>query len=175
MKRFITYILLTITLYAFSIEPCSASSTEAGESAMPKFRVQDEIEFDYREYTLRKFLTKHGSPLTPYSIEFIKQADMYNLDWRMVAAISGVESTFGKHIPVDSYNAYGWAGGKYNFESWPDSISVVTKTLKTKYVDMGATSIAKIARIYAPPSTTWGSNVSFFVSKIAILPYSFDI
>ncbi len=159
----------------FSVSICQAASPEAGESAVPKFRKITEPIFDYRVYTLRKFLSQFGSPLTPYSSEFIEQADYYGIDYRLVPAISGVESTFGKHIPTDSYNAYGWVNGNYSFKSWSDSIQVVSKTLKYNYIDKGAVSIAKIAKIYAPPSTTWGSKVQYFVSKIDTLPLSFDI
>lgn len=170
-----TCILLVFTYFILSPDPIKAGGQEAGVSAMPKFREQKAVKFDYRVYTLRKFLNKNNSPLTPYSLEFIKLADYYGLDWRMVPAISGVESTFGKRIPQGSFNAYGWANGKYAFKSWPESIDVVSKTLKTKYIDKGAVSINRIARIYAPPSTTWGRNVKFFVAKISPLPLSFDI
>jgi hypothetical protein len=161
----------------FLVNPAAlkAESFEVGQSAVPKFRQVDEAKFDYREYTLRKFLAKNNSPLTPYSSDFIRTADYYGIDWRMVPAISGVESTFGKRIPRNSYNAYGWANGRYQFKSWPESIDLVSKTLKTKYIDKGAVSINKIARIYAPPSNTWGRNVKFFVGKISPLPLSFDI
>jgi hypothetical protein len=175
MTKNITCILLILVLFSISAGTCKASSTEAGVSAMPKFKATSEPEFDYRVYTLRKFLSKYDSPLTPYSADFIAQADFYGIDYRMVPAITGVESTFGKHIPGKSYNAYGWANGKYSFTSWPNSIQVVSQTLKAKYIDKGAVSISKIAKIYAPPSTTWGTKVQHFVSKIDTLPLSFDI
>lgn len=175
MNKYISCILLTAAFIGISARPCYASPTEAGSSAMPKFRMVKESAFDYRVYTLRKFLSKFGSPLTPYSPDFIKQADYYGIDWRMVPAISGVESTFGKQIPYNSYNAYGWVNGNYSFKSWPDSIQVVSKTIKYNYIDKGAVSIGSIAKIYAPPSVTWGSKVKYFVSKINILPLSFDI
>jgi membrane-bound lytic murein transglycosylase B len=175
MKKLITCIILIMVLFAITAKNCNAESTEAGASAMPKFKDITKPIFDYRIYTLRKFLNQFNSPLTPYSPEFIKEADEYGVDWRMVPAISGVESTFGKQIPVGSYNAYGWDSGKVNFKSWPDSIQTVTKTLKNNYVDKGATSIDKIAKIYAPPSKTWGNNVQYFMGKIDTLPLSFDI
>jgi hypothetical protein len=175
MNKNITCILLVITLMGMFPKSCLAADPVVGVSAVPKFREVSEPVFDYRVYTLRKFLSKFNSPLTPYSSEFIKQADYYGIDYRMVPAISGVESTFGKRIPVGSYNAYGWANGKYSFKSWPDSIQIVSKTLKYKYIDKGAVSIAKIAKIYAPPSTTWGTKVQYFVGKIDTLPLSFDI
>jgi hypothetical protein len=175
MTKIITCILSVGALMAITVAPCYAKPIEAGGSAVPKFKEAKAAHFDYREYTLRKFLTKFNSPLTPYSIVFIKNADFYGIDWRMVPAISGVESTFGKQIPTGSYNAYGWVNGNYSFKSWPDSIEVVSKTLKENYISKGAVSISKIARIYAPPSSTWASKVSYFVSKIDALPLSFDI
>lgn len=168
-------IILILVLLTLKPRLAFADTIEAGCSAMPKFRSPRVSNFDYRIYTLRKFLNRFNSPLTPYSPEFIRTADYYGIDWRMVPAISGVESTFGKHIPVNSYNAYGWANGNYSFRSWPDSIQIVSKTLKENYVDKGAVSISKIAKIYAPPSTTWGRNVKYFVGKITPLPLSFDI
>ena len=132
-------------------------------------------DFDYRVESLKVFLQKYNSPLAPYAKEFVVYADENGLDYRLVPAITGVESTFGKRIPPESYNAYGWANGNYKFTSWEDSIKHVSKTLKSSYIDKGATSIYEIARIYAPPSSTWGGNVSFFVSKIDTLPLNFDI
>ncbi len=175
MRKNIACIILIAVYFLITPRTLYASQETAGSSAMPKFREEKEASFDYRVYTLRKFLSKNSSPLTPYSSDFVKLADYYGIDWRMVPAISGVESTFGKHIPVNSYNAYGWANGNYHFESWPDSINTVSMTLKTKYIDKGAVSINRIARIYAPPSTTWGRNVKFFVAKITPLPLTFDI
>lgn len=175
MRKFITCIVSTIALFSVFTCGVKANSTEAGASAVLKNSQTKKSEFDYRIYVLKKFLAKNNSPLTPYSIDFIEKADMYQIDYRMVPAITGVESTFGRQIPVNSYNAYGWANGKYAFKSWPDSIEIVTKTLKYKYVDKGAVTVAKIARIYAPPSTTWSYKVQNFITKINPLPLTFDI
>ncbi len=175
MSKLALILFATTLICLLFTKPANAATQEAGSSAVLRSKVVTEVGFDYREHVLRKFLAKNNSPLTPYSLEFIKMADYYNLDWRMVPAISGVESTFGKRIPKNSYNAYGWAGGKYAFKSWPNSIQVVSMTLKTKYINKGATSVSKIAHIYAPPSTTWAHNVKFFVNKITPMPLSFDI
>ena len=105
----------------------------------------------------------------------MEAADKYGIDWRLVPAITGVESTFGKRIPANSFNAYGWANGDYRFSSWEESIEIVTKALREKYIDKGAASIAKIARRYAPPSTTWGAKVKFFMKKIEPLPVTLSL
>lgn len=90
-------------------------------------------------------------------------------------AIAGVESNFGKRIPTNSYNAYGWANGNYYFKSWENSIETVSKTLKTKYIDRGAIKIHQIAKIYAPPSSSWANKVKYFTNQIGPTGIAFDI
>jgi len=121
---------------------------------------------DGRIRTLTLFLDSYDSPLKDYAADFVKSADNYGVDWKLVPAITGVESTFGKFIPQGSYNAYGWANGNFYFQSWSESIDIVTKTLKERYIDKGADTVEKIAPIYAPPSRTWAGKVRYFMDKI---------
>jgi len=173
MKKILITIVSLIMLFSISVRDCIAQNI-SGESA--KLAGYSSTEnFDYRVQNLRRFLLKYNSPLAPYAEKFVMYADGNSLDYRLVPAIAGVESTFGKNIPDGSYNAYGWANGDYKFSSWEDSIAHVSKTLKNKYIDRGVDSIYEIAKVYAPPSTTWGNNVSFFIKKIDILPVDFDI
>lgn len=143
----------------------SIASREAGPSAIPASRILDTT--DTRAQRLEAYLTSHKSPLAAYASVFVAKADEYELDWRLVAAISGVESTFGKKIPANSYNAYGWNGGRYYFKSWEDGIDTVSRTLKEKYADRwGANTVWEIAPYYAPPSKTWAGKVNYFMVKI---------
>jgi uncharacterized protein YxeA len=173
MKKFIYTILLLIVLTITSARDIYAENI-AATSAILRIDAA-ESDFDYRVENLKKFFERYNSPLTSYAEEFVTYADEYNLDYRLVPAITGVESTFGKRIPTDSYNAYGWANGEYQFSSWEDSIQHVSEVLKSSYIDRGVVSIHQIARVYAPPSVTWGGNVTFFVKKIDTLPLDFDI
>jgi hypothetical protein len=173
MKNFIINILIITALLILNAGTVRAQSI-SNSSATIKNGVADSG-FDYRAENLRNFLEKYNSPLAAYADDFVTYADMNGLDYRLVPAISGVESTFGKFIPNNSFNAYGWANGEYTFMSWEDSIAHVSETLKSAYIDKGAPTIAKIAKRYAPPSTTWGNGVKFFVGKIDSLPLNFDI
>jgi hypothetical protein len=170
------FLLTIFTVATLLISNVSAIRAQESVDASASIR-HDVIDngFDYRVLNLTNFLNRYDSPLTPYAAEFVFYADTYGIDYRMVPAITGVESTFGKHIPFKSFNAYGWANGEYRFSSWEDSIEHVSMTLRTKYIDKGAGTIAKIARRYAPPSSTWGGKVKFFVAKIDTLPLTFDI
>lgn len=127
---------------------------------------------DSRKEILRNYLVNKKSPLADYASVFIEAADKYNLDWRLVPAITGLESSFGKRIPINSYNAYGWANGDYHFDSWETSIYIVTKALREKYINRGVVSINQIGRVYAPPSSTWSRKVKYFMKDINLVPVS---
>src|SRR3989304_2388134 len=172
MSKILISLITAFGLLHLLASPASADVFVAGSSA--ELKINSISSNDARVLTLRKYLVGHKSPLAEYAEEFVAASDKYGLDWRLVPAISGVESTFGKRIPKGSYNAYGWANGEYKFKSWEDSIEVVSQTLRTKYIDRGAPSINKIARRYAPPSTTWARNVRFFMYKIDAFPVTFD-
>jgi hypothetical protein len=173
MKTFIISILISAILAL--LLPINISAQEVAESSAVLKIVGSDQGYDFRVENLKAYLLRFNSPLAEYAVDFVGYADENGLDYRMVPAISGVESTFGKRIPQNSYNAYGWANGDHSFKSWDESIKTVSEALNTKYIQKGAVSLPQIARRYAPPSTTWGKNVKFFMGKIDPLPVSFDI
>lgn len=115
---------------------------------------------------LKAYLNKQKSPLAPYAEIFVESADKYNIDWKLLPAITGIESSFGKHIPYLSYNGYGWCGGNCYFASWEESIETVTAALRQKYYNRGLDTPHKIGPVWAPPSTTWAGKVSYFMKDI---------
>ncbi|MCR4263428.1 MAG: hypothetical protein NUV98_01785 [Candidatus Roizmanbacteria bacterium] len=148
----------------------------AGSSAQLT-AVRDVSDEDIRIKKLEKYLASLNSPLVDNAEDFVKYADAYGYseNWSMVAAIAGVESTFGKRVPKNSYNAWGWGipTGKQSgigFTDWEDGIATVSKGLKENYMDRGATNLASIGRIYAPPSKTWAGNVQYFMNEIEQTP-----
>lgn len=129
---------------------------------------------DRRAQILKDYLQKHNSPLVDSSQDFIDAADKYDLDWRLVVSISGVESTFGKRIPgghdplYTSYNGWGWGvygDNSLGFKSWRDAIFTISEGLKTNYVDKGYTEPIVMNRKYAS-SQTWGVRVVYFMNEI---------
>ncbi len=158
-------ILIAFLLYGLLAQPVMAVTAEA--SAQPSLGISGP---DARVTKLRAYLETHNSPLADVADHFVAEADRLGLDWKLVAAISGVESTFGKHIPNNSYNGWGWAiytgqsDGRH-FTDWKNGITVVSEGLKYNYMDKGAITIEQIGRIYAA-SPLWSSKVRFFLAKI---------
>lgn len=162
---FIIGLYLMLVIFASS----SLAAENIGEASANL--VRNESAVDGRVRRLENLLEEYNSPLKPYAQNFVQAADKYSLDWRLVAAISGVESTFGKRIPKNSYNAWGFGvpTGKQNglaFKNWEEGIETVSSALKEKYIDRGADTLYKMGRIYAPFSNSWAFKVASFMEKV---------
>ncbi len=113
---------------------------------------------------VKSYLSKRNSPLVEYADILVTAAYEYGIDYRLVAAISVIESEGGKHC-FKPYNAWGW--GSKSFESWEDGIYSITKGL-SKYYANGLTTPALIAPVYCPPNASkWASNVQYVMDQIA--------
>lgn len=174
MYKLTLKIIIVIIINIFLTDIVSADNYIVSSSSnFKKIKIVDNIN-DQRVNKLEIFFIKHNSPLARYATNFVSEADNNNIDWRLVPAITGVESTFGKRIPKNSFNAYGWANGDFYFSSWEESIQIVSSTLNEKYYQKGAININKIARRYAPPSSNWAWKVKYFMNEIDPTPIEFD-
>lgn len=123
--------------------------------------------FDVREAQMKQVLTKYKSPLVGHEKTLIETAEKYGLDWTLLAAIAGTESSFAKRMPYQCINPYGWGiygSNKLCFESFELAIETVGKGLGTKY---NIASVESIARTYNKVSTEgWIKHTRFFMNKI---------
>lgn len=164
MKRTALFLLFFFSLcLAFSARNAEAVSVAGASAEMIDVNM---VAPDFRQEQLKQYFDYYKSPLAEYAGVFVEMADKYNIDWKLLPAISGVESTFARHYINGTYNAYGWGGGKIQFESWEDSIEKVSKALSEKYYSRGLDTPAKIAPVYCPPSKVWAGNVNFFMEKL---------
>lgn len=148
--------------------PSSVSATSSTQSPSAQLSQEAQTGVDSRAKALRAYLSRFDSPLAENAQDFINVADEYQLDWKLLPAIAGVESTFGKAIPAYSYNAWGW--GVYGdhvirFPSFAEGIRTIGKGLRENYVNKGATNVYQIGRIYAA-SPTWAERVDRYMNNI---------
>lgn len=129
---------------------------------------------DARSLIITNWLTAYKAPLAPYGETFVKAADKYGLDWRLLPAISMKESGGGRAIPENSYNAWGW--GIYGnqvlrFNNWEEGIYGVAAGLKRSYLDQGLTTPEAIMAKYTPPSLeiggTWSQGVQKYFAELS--------
>jgi len=164
MKKTLLYLSIFISLGLALFSRQVQAVSVAGASA--ELVDQKALKNDIRIEKLTLFLEYYKSPLAEYAEDFVISADKYGVDWRLLPAISGVESTFAKNYIEGTYNAYGWGGGKIYFDSWEDSIEKINQALSEKYYRRGLDSPAKIAPVYCPPSRVWAGNVTYFMTKL---------
>ncbi len=145
-------------------------------AALPKSEVSitDEIgSADGRAKIIEDFFSAYKSPLSTYSNIFIQVADKYNLDYRLLPAISMQESNGGKKVINNSYNPFGY--GIYGalvtrFNSWEEAIDRVGKALREDYLNQGLENPVQIMAKYTPPSLAkdgaWAKGVSSFMEEL---------
>jgi len=129
-----------------------------------------------KEEVLEKFFDKYKSPLKPYAKDFVKVAEMYNMDYRLLPSISCIESSCGKRLIPGSNNPFGWGiyGNKVTtFNTYTEAIHTVGKGLNENYISKGYDTVEEIAPIYTTPAyLNWTKSVNFFSEQISDIEQS---
>ena len=119
---------------------------------------------------ITKFFESFNSPLKEHAESFVDTADKYGLDYRLLPAISCMESSCGKFLIPETHNPFGWGiyGSRVTyFDTYGDAIDTVGKGLSEHYVKKGLDTVEKIAPVYTPPRYVhWRTGVNYFISKI---------
>lgn len=171
-RLFILILLFAIELLFFTKRVKADQKLGGASAAVSGSRTEPEK--DTRSIILREYLRLYNSPLAEYSDVFVKKADQYDIDWKLLVAISGVESTFGQQVPYNCNNAWGY--GIYGnittcFASYDEAIDVISKSIRENYLNKwGARNVYEIGRIYAA-SPTWASRVDRFMEKITAFEF----
>jgi hypothetical protein len=100
-----------------------ATATAQSDQDVTKIRKK----FDLRESILRRFFKEHRAPAEHYADVFVSEADAYDLDWRLLPSLSMVESGGGRY--ASGNNLFGWANGKWTFDSISEAVHHVAFTL----------------------------------------------
>lgn len=134
---------------------------------------------------LDSYLASQGSPMAGQGAAFVASGAVWKMDPRLLVAIAGAESSFGK-ITCGPFNAWGYGcpNNPFGWSSWADAIDTVTKGLRTNYLGEGRTSVALIQQKYAPSGASndpnglnnyWVTNVSRFYRELGGEPDNVDI
>ncbi len=101
-----------------------ASIPDSNDTVDPNADTDEDLSKAQR---LDDYFSKHDMPLAGHGIEFVRAANKYNVDWRLVAAIGVRESSGGKHMMNN--NPFGWGSAKIKFDDFSEAIDVVTSNL----------------------------------------------
>jgi len=176
-KNFIRGIVLGLLLLALALptvnlklqnHPTNVALAEGSVSVANTVTAEVKLEEDRRVETLRAYLESKNSPLAENAETFVEVADEYDLDYRFLPAIAGIESNFGRVQLENSYNPFGWGGGYIYFDSFNEAIRTVGFELYERCVKQGANTPAEIGPSYCPPnSLRWIAAVEGFMGEIS--------
>ena len=169
-----SYMLNSVVLpfAVFSLMGTSASetATEPTTENAIEYKAVDRAE------VLEKFLEKYNSPMVENVDTFVEVADTYGMDYRLLPAISCMESTCGRHLIEGTYNPFGWGiyGSNYiAFNSYDEAIRTVGKGISEGYIQKGLDTPERIAPVYTPPNPVgWNRGVRFFMGQMDEIAFS---
>lgn len=119
--------------------------------------------FQNKVESVEKIYKKYNSPMISNAKTIVKSSELNNIDYKMLTAISIVESGGGK-ICFKSYNAFGW--GSKSFSSFDEGIQTVAEGLKNGYYNKGLDSVEEIAPVYNYVNPIdWSSKVNKIISE----------
>ena len=169
MKKLITIIIISLFFFLSAVFPVNAEIIADASAPLShdSFINTNDIELLRQkniQIAIETVLKRYGSPMSDEADSFVKTCAKYQLDCYLLPSIAGLESTFGKFIWPNSYNAFGWARGFMMFDSWEQGIDTVGKGLRKGYLNKGALTVEDIGPIYSE-SPTWAVRVNFFINQ----------
>ncbi len=84
---------MILSLLSFSRPVMGEKMTETKSDTS---QIIEAKKLDNKAEILSKYLASYNSPMQFHAQDFVDASDSFGLDWRLLPAIAGVESTFGK-------------------------------------------------------------------------------
>ena len=120
---------------------------------------QKELILSKKAEIIDNYYKARNMPLYGYGRKMVEEAEKNDLDWRLIPAISVIETTGGRHLcknPKAGNNPFGWGSCKIGFKSFDEAIEKIALNLggnnpKTAHHYDGKT-ILEIINKYNPPS-----------------------
>jgi len=168
MKLATAYIIILVSLFTYGHKHQQSNSRNVPEKAEAVV-VQKE---DARVEEVRAFFFRYNSPLASYAKEFVEEADRNGIDYKILPAIAGVESTFETNGNIYDHNPFGYMceSGPCYFDDYPSAIKRVAKTIGNgnayaRFQETG--QIIELATVYNVVSPEdWTFKLKYFMERI---------
>lgn len=176
-------VLSYISNFTFNVDLKTKQTYSVGDTVkfQPIFEVQSEVQALYdvkkSEIQQREFeenvaraeaiLKRYDSPMQGLGHIIVRRADECGGDYKILLAIAGNESLFGR-VPVKLYNPYGWLDG-VQYASFEDALTKISCYISERYIAKCNKDITCIVRTYAGPGDDkqrWVYNINWFIKQI---------
>lgn len=128
--------------------------------------INTDSNFEQKVKNIERYMGARNAPLEHQAEYMVIMANKFGIDYRLVPAISIIESSGGEHL-YRRFNAWGWGGAEgFAFENWEHSIYVVSRGMGG-YYSMGLDTPKKMAPRYNPHTPNeWGAKVKMVMERI---------
>lgn len=111
-----------------TIPSLTALNTPTEENSV--IATQEEVIRQEKADSIDKFFASYDAPLEGHGMKFVLEAEKNDIDYRLLPAISMIESTGGKHACKKVQNSvFGYGSCKLSFNSIDESIEIVAQSL----------------------------------------------
>ena len=117
-QQFKTMKIIMRAIAAFTLVASAYANTTAGSSS---------VLLDDRYQKLESFFQSFGCPSPHYVNEYLGAADSYAIDYRLLPAISVLESTCGVYQRLN--NRWGWDSARKGFSSFRAGLQYIARQL----------------------------------------------
>jgi len=161
--KWIKLLIYIFILYGIARQPVYLSSVKQTNPNLNEIR------------RIQTFLREHSSPLQENAKDFVMAEKTYKVPAKLLVAIAGVESGFGKNPPSCAfYNPFGYSSstspcGWWRFQNYHDAIYKVAQTISTDRAYQGyqrTGSILELAEVYTAVPEDWTEKVNWFMNQI---------
>ncbi|WKZ24251.1 MAG: hypothetical protein QY312_01430 [Candidatus Dojkabacteria bacterium] len=122
--------------------------------------------FKKKVAAVKSFFKRYKAPLEAHAEDFVRAADSYGIDYRLLPAIAMIESSGGKFL-FRPYNPFGW--GRSGFPSFTAAIYDVARGM-SRYYAGGLREPERIAYRYNPVTPeSWGRKARTFMNQMPAL------
>lgn len=125
---------------------------------------------DTRRLALLQYFQACACPAAHWVHTFVQEADRQGIDWRLVASISMIESTGGKHYR--NRNILGWKSARARFRSEQVGIQYVSARLGHSPLYHGK-SLIQILRTYNSERRNYAGLVTGVMQQLAAIENRF--
>src|SRR5579862_580364 len=122
----------------------------------------DQVPHDPRIDKLKTFFASYGCPTPHHALDYVQAADVFQVDYRLLPAISLLESTCGTNGRSNNY--WGWNSAQSAFDSVPAGIAFVTSQLAAGHPYRNKTLEQKLSTYN--PVGSYGRKVKHLMREI---------
>lgn len=130
MQSVVAIPMLAVATPLVGVSPIASPTVVISENITteaPVITTQEAEDRKARAEKIDAFFASRNAPLEGYGMKFVEEADKHDIDWRLLAAISVIESNAGKQACKKVENSVlGYGSCKMSFKSIDESIEIVS-------------------------------------------------